>query len=220
MPYLLVDLCKYILTFLDIKSFFRCSLMNNCWMHFVYRNDTFLSNYKQIISENKHISCVLYDHSILSQVHIPNAAMTIGWTLQTHNNSYLDFVTLKSHWFQQYIKIINITLQKKENIISETQLESETATYKWIDIRNETKSTNEIGFDSIVFKRGIPFDSGTYRIKLNILLPFKSQIIYSNVMQLDPVSWTYYFNESKARDNNYFIFISFGLNFMSIYWNH
>ncbi len=94
---------------------------------------------------------------------------------------------------------------------SETDTDTKTFTitsennnvYKWIDIKQETKSTNEIGFDSIVFNRNIPFNIGEYRIKLNILIPFKSIIIYSNIVKLDQIQWVYNYNESKARDNDY-----------------
>ena len=233
LPFLLSDLCKHIMTFLDIKSFFKCSMINHSWLNFIYRNDAFLSIYKQIIDEKKHLRCKLIDHSILSQVHVPTAPFTVGYTLKIQNNSYLDFITLKNHWFQEYVDIISLKLQQKvpkpkvgqpmiemtslsDDDIDDIDLNMVPATQQghvseisekqeqiWIDIAERTKSSNEIGFDAIAMKEGFEFDPDSeYRITLQILRPFKSKIIYSNIKKLDPVQWNLTYNECKARDDD------------------
>ncbi len=74
-------------------------------------------------------------------------------------HSYLDFVTLKNHWFQHYIAVISVTLQRKP---------TETAQI-WTDIKTEIKATNQIGFDSIEMFENFVFDPDSeYRLKLQI----------------------------------------------------
>eukprot|EP01084_Bolivina_argentea_P270998 460949_1 len=188
--YLLDDLCKYMMSFLDVRSFFKCSMINSAWLHFIYRNDTFCCIYKRLVNGGDPFECQLLDHSILSQVHVPNAPLRIGWSLQCDNNSYLDFVTLKKHWFQSYVDMIEVTLQRRCDDDD------------WIDIKHSTNCTNEIGFDSMCLTHDtVSEDETEYRIKLEMLKPFKSRVIYSNPSALKPQQWMARYNESKARDD-------------------
>jgi len=195
-----LDLCKLVVSFLDIPSLFRCCAVNHCWLHLVLRNDTLLSVFNDM-ADGDNLNCTLSDHSMCSQPQIPTAPLAIGWTFNLWNSRYLDFVTLKMHWFQDHVDSLTVTLQQKGGDALTDDHEEE-----WVDVEQRSNLwSNDIGFDSVfLLKIGTASrpKSARYRVRVDILEPFRSAVVYSNERSLNPLQWVHRYNEAKARDED------------------
>ena len=193
--FLWLDLCKYIVSFLDIPNLLKLSAINHCWLHLIFRNDTFCTIFNDIIGDDRILKCTMTDHSMCSQAQVATAPLAVGYTLNLHQSRYLDFITLKTHWFQKDVDLLTVTLQQKhENDQND----------KWQDVQQRDKiSSNEIGFDSVFLLHfEIPREDALFRMKVEILKPFPSTPIYSEEYKLNPLRWIHQYNESKARDED------------------
>ena len=216
--HLSLDLCKQIVSYLDIQTFFKCSEINHCWLNLIYRNDSFYNIIKQC-TNNKSMKCVVVDHSSLNRMEsIYLSKIYINWQLRA-NSINLDFITLQKSWIQHYIDPISVqlTLQEyktvdddnddndDENAISQPCSVDE-AVPSWIDIKSVEVQTKKL-FDSMdVFDvQNCMIDDGKddekhenddkskeespiYRLKIDISKPFK-WTFYSESCNLRPFDW-------------------------------
>eukprot|EP01083_Nonionella_stella_P042691 115253_1 len=178
MDHLSMDLCKQIVSYLDLPTFFKCSLINHCWLNFIYRNNTFHVMLKQCVNTES-MKCVIVDHSSLNRMECAHLSkIFINWQLRS-NSVYLDFITLRKSWIEHYIDphSIQLTLQQYQN-------ESE----RWIALKTMKHSPRKL-FDSMdVFGCILDKADDMYRLQIHVASPF-DWVFYTQPRALNPFAW-------------------------------
>lgn len=202
MSHLSIDVCKQILSYLDICTFFKCALINHCWLNLIYRNDAFNAILKQCVSGNN-MQCVMVDHSSLNRMELLNQSkFFINWQLRC-NSPFIDFITLQRQWFTQYIDPHSVHL-----VLYKTQKHESDGKWYWVPIKVKKKTEKKL-FDAMnIFDVPsltgkdveTPDNAPQYRMKITINKPFKCEF-YAQPRTLKPLEWHKKYH-SGVHDNN------------------
>ena len=183
------DLCKQIVSYLDICAFFKCALINHGWFNLIYRNDSFNAILKQCVSD-KSMQCVLIDHSSLNRMEIlSQSKFFINWQIRC-NSPYLDFITLQKSWFTQFVDPHSIQLTLYE-------LQKTEEDWQWVKVKEKQKTEKKL-FDTMnIFdiskltgtdEKTQENNTSQYRMKITVQKPF-CWTFYTESCTLKPLEW-------------------------------